>query len=361
MRDQLEEKLARFEELERAMADPAVLADQQRLSAVAREHGSLVRLAGKFRGFRRLEQQIADLVEMSRGDDQELRALAAAELPELESRRDQEWDELAEFCGDDDDGDRSRCIMELRAGTGGEEAALFVRDLFEMYRRYGAERGWEFEPLDASPTELGGFKELILGVSGDGVYRRLRLESGGHRVQRVPDTETKGRIHTSAATVAVMPEPEDVEVSLSPDDYRKDLFCASGPGGQHVNKTASAVRLTHLATGIVVQCQDEKSQHKNLAKALRVLKTRLYEHERQIEHAKRSSERKGLVGSGDRSQRIRTYNYPQNRVTDHRINENFTLDQVMSGRLGLVLDGLERHVREARRREMDIAGARPTG
>ena len=361
MRDQLEEKLARFEELERAMADPAVLADQQRLSAVAREHGSLVRLAGKFRGFRRLEQQIAELLEMSRGDDQELRALAAAELPELESRRDREWDELAELCGDDDDGDRSRCIMELRAGTGGEEAALFVRDLFEMYRRYGAEQGWEFEPLDASPTELGGFKELILGVSGDGVYRRLRLESGGHRVQRVPDTETKGRIHTSAATVAVMPEPEDVEVSLSPDDYRKDLFCASGPGGQHVNKTASAVRLTHLATGIVVQCQDEKSQHKNLAKALRVLKTRLYEHERQIEHAKRSSERKGLVGSGDRSQRIRTYNYPQNRVTDHRINENFTLDQVMSGRLGLVLDGLERHVREARRREMDIAAARPTG
>jgi peptide chain release factor 1 len=361
MRDQLEEKLARFEELERAMADPAVLADQQRLSAVAREHGSLVKLAGKFRGFRRLEQQIADLVEMSRGDDQELRALAAAELPELESRRDLEWDELAELCGDDDDTDRSRCIMELRAGTGGEEAALFVRDLYDMYRRHGAEQGWDFELLDASPTELGGFKELILGVSGASVYRRLRHESGGHRVQRVPDTETKGRIHTSAATVAVMPEPEDVEVSLSPDDYRKDLFCASGPGGQHVNKTASAVRLTHLATGIVVQCQDEKSQHKNLAKALRVLKTRLYEHERQIEHAKRSSERKELVGSGDRSQRIRTYNYPQNRVTDHRINENFTLDQVMSGRLGLVLDALERHVREARRREMDVAAVRPSG
>ncbi|NCX99239.1 MAG: peptide chain release factor 1 [Planctomycetia bacterium] len=361
MRDQLEEKLARFEELERAMADPAVLADQQRLSAVAREHGSLVKLAGKFRGFRRLERQIADLVEMSRGDDQDLRALAAAELPELESRRDLEWDELAELCGDDDDADRSRCIMELRAGTGGDEAALFVRDLYDMYRRYGAEQGWDFELLDASPTELGGFKELILGVSGAGVYRRLRHDSGGHRVQRVPDTETKGRVHTSAATVAVMPEPEDVEVSLSPDDYRKDLFCASGPGGQHVNKTASAVRLTHLATGIVVQCQDEKSQHKNLAKALRVLKTRLYEHERQIEHAKRSSERKELVGSGDRSQRIRTYNYPQNRVTDHRINENFTLDQVMSGRLGLVLDDLERHVREARRRQMDVTAVRPSG
>ena len=207
--------------------------------------------------------------------------------------------------------------------------------------------------LDASPTELGGFKEIVLGVSGDDVFRRLRHESGGHRVQRVPDTEQKGRIHTSAATVAVLPEPEDVEVSLPPDSYRKDLFCASGPGGQHVNKTASAVRLTHLATGIVVQCQDEKSQHKNLAKALRVLKTRLYEHERRIEHEKRSAERKTLVGSGDRSQRIRTYNFPQNRVTDHRINQSFTLDQVMAGRLGLVLDAIEEHARQARKTEME--------
>ena len=357
MRDRLEEKLARFEELERELSDPAVLADQQRLSAVAREHGSLARLAGRYRSFRDVERQIADLEEMRRGDDEELRTLAAAELPDLEALREQEWDSLAELCSDDPEAERARCIVELRAGTGGEEAALFVRDLYEMYRRYGGEQGWTFELLDANPTELGGFKELVLGVSGPGVFRRLRHESGGHRVQRVPDTETKGRIHTSAATVAVLPEPEDVEVSISPDDYRKDIFCASGPGGQHVNKTASAVRLTHLATGIVVQCQDEKSQHKNLAKALRVLKTRLYEHERQIEHAKRSSERKDLVGSGDRSQRIRTYNFPQNRVTDHRINENFTLDQVMAGRLGLVIEAIERHAREARRREMASARA----
>jgi len=359
MRDQLEEKLARFEELERAMADPAVLADQQRLAKVAREHGSLARLAGKYRDLLAIERQIAGLEEVRRGEDAELRSLVDAELPELEARREAEWDALSDLCGGDDDAERRRCIVELRAGTGGEEAALFVRDLYDMYRRYGAEVGWDFEVLDASPTELGGFKEVVLGASGEGVFRRLRDESGGHRVQRVPDTETKGRIHTSAATVAVLPEPEDVEVSLAPDDYRKDLFCASGPGGQHVNKTASAVRLTHLATGIVVQCQDEKSQHKNLAKALRVLKTRLYEHERQIEHAKRSSERKGLVGSGDRSQRIRTYNYPQNRVTDHRINENFTLDQVMTGRLGLVIDALERHARDARRREMATAESRP--
>ncbi len=353
MRDQLEAKLARFEELERAMIDPVVLAVPQKLAAIAREHGTLAKLARKYRGFVGLERQIAELEEMRRGGDQELKELAEAELPEIAARREKEWDELVDFCSDDQDADRARCIMELRAGTGGDEAALFVRDLYEMYRRYATEVGWDIEVMDASPTELGGFKELVLGVSGENVYRKLQYESGGHRVQRVPDTETKGRIHTSAATVAVLPEPEDVEVSLSPDEYRKDLFCASGPGGQHVNKTASAVRLTHMATGIVVQCQDEKSQHKNLAKALRVLKTRLYEHQRQIEHDKRSAERKSLVGSGDRSQRIRTYNFPQNRLTDHRINESFTLDQVMAGRLGLVIEATEQHARQLRKTEME--------
>jgi peptide chain release factor 1 len=339
MRDQLEARLSRFEELERALVDPEVLATPQRLAAVAREHGTLAKLAKRYRAFLALERQIADLEEMSAGADHELKALAQAELPELTAQREKEWDELLDFCSDDEDADRARVIMELRAGTGGDEAALFVRDLYEMYRRYAAEVGWDIEVMDASPTELGGFKELVLGVSGDNVYRRLQFESGGHRVQRVPDTETKGRIHTSAATVAVLPEPEDVEVSLSPDDYRKDLFCASGPGGQHVNKTASAVRLTHLATGIVVQCQDEKSQHKNLAKALRVLKTRLYEHERRIEHEKRSAERKSQVGSGDRSQRIRTY--------------NFTLDQVMVGRLGLVIEAIDQFNRQQRKSEME--------
>ena len=353
MRDQLEAKLSRFEELERALVDPVVLADQSRLSAVAREHGTLARLALKYRQFVALEREIAEHVEMAAGDDQDLKELAKSELPSLRQRREQEWDELLELCSDDEDADRARCIMELRAGTGGDEAALFVRDLYEMYRRYCTEQGWDVEVLDASPTELGGFKELVLGLSGAAIYRKLQHESGGHRVQRVPDTETKGRIHTSAATVAVLPEPEDVEVSLSSDEYRKDLFCASGPGGQHVNKTASAVRLTHMETGIVVQCQDEKSQHKNLAKALRVLKTRIYEYRRKIEHDKRSAERKTLVGSGDRSQRIRTYNFPQNRLTDHRINESFTLDQVMAGRLVLVIEAIEQHARELRRSEME--------
>lgn len=353
MRDQLEAKLGRFVELESQLVDSKVLADPHLLSNIAREHGVLAGLALKYRSFLYIERQIAELEEMLADSDGDVRELAEAELPGLRERRELEWEELIDLCSDDVDSDRPRCIMELRAGTGGDEAALFVGNLYEMYRRYCTEHGWKVEVMDASPTELGGFKELVLGLEGAGVFRKLQHESGGHRVQRVPDTETKGRIHTSAATVAVLPEPEDVEVSISPDDYRKDIFCASGPGGQHVNKTASAVRLTHEATGIVVQCQDEKSQHKNFAKALRVLKTRLYEHERQIEHSKRSAERKGLVGSGDRSQRIRTYNYPQNRVTDHRISESFTLDQVMAGRLNLVVDAIEDFARRQRREAME--------
>lgn len=360
MREKFDETLARFEALERQMVDPDVLCDPQRMASVAREHGSLAKLAMRYRAFVALERQIGELEGLC-GGDEELRALAEAELPDLRDRRARDWDDLVDLCSDDGDADRSRCVMELRAGTGGDEAALFVRDLWEMYRRFAAEQGWEVEILDASPTELGGFKEIVLGLSGDGVYRRLRWESGGHRVQRVPDTETKGRIHTSAATVAVLPEPEDVEVSISPDDYRKDLFCASGPGGQHVNKTASAVRLTHLETGIVVQCQDEKSQHKNLAKALRVLKARLYEHRRGLEHEKRASERRTLVGSGDRSQRIRTYNFPQNRITDHRINESFTLDQVVVGRLAPVITAIEDHVRRERRADMERSGRSGAG
>ena len=360
MRDQLDATLARFEQLQRELVDPEVLLQPQRMAAVVREHGALSRVALKYRALVTLERQIRDLEALVAGADGELGALAAAELPDLRTAREHAWDELLDLCSDDGDADRTRCVMELRAGTGGDEAALFVRDLWEMYRRHAAEQGWEVEVLDSSATELGGFKEIVMGISGAGVYRRLRFESGGHRVQRGRDTEAKGRIHTSAATVAVLPEPEDVEVSIAPEDYRKDLFCASGPGGQHVNKTASAVRLTHLETGIVVQCQDEKSQHKNLARALRVLKARIYEHRRSIEHEKRASERRTLVGSGDRSQRVRTYNFPQNRVTDHRINESFTLDQVVAGRLGGVLDALEEHHRRERRSEMERPGGGAT-
>ena len=252
-----------------------------------------------------------------------------------------------------EDAHRSRCIMEIRAGTGGDEAALFARNLYEMYKKHAENKGWKCELLGASPTELGGFKEISMAFEGEGVFRELQYESGGHRVQRVPETEAKGRIHTSAATVAVLPEPEDVEVDIKPDDYRKDIFHASGPGGQHVNKTASAVRLTHYETGIVVSIQDEKSQHKNLAKALRVLKSRIYDQKQWEEQKKRADERKTMVGSGDRSQRIRTYNFPENRVTHHNINLTlYKLDHVIAGNLDPITGALVDHDREELRRSM---------
>lgn len=350
MRDRLEETLRRFEELEKLLLDPSVLADSARMSAVAREHGSLAKVATKYRRFKDLNAQIAEARAMLNGPDPELRELAEAELPQLKAQREGLWNELLDLTVGGADASRTRCIMEIRAGTGGEEAALFARDLYQMYRRYAEDRGWKVEIFDMHPTELGGFKEVILGLEGEGVYRQLQYESGGHRVQRVPETEAKGRIHTSAATVAVMAEPEDVEVQLKPEDYRRDVFHASGPGGQHVNKTASAIRLTHYETGIVVQCQDEKSQHKNFAKALRVLKSRIYEAKRAAEDAKRAHERKSKIGSGDRSQRIRTYNFPENRVTDHRINLTlYQLDSIMAGNLDPLIDALQEYERQERR------------
>ncbi|MBN2579178.1 MAG: peptide chain release factor 1 [Pirellulales bacterium] len=350
MANPLEEKLKRFEELERLMLAPEVLANPARLTAVAREHGTLAKLATKYRQFKKLNAQIREAREMADGDDPELRDLAEAELLQLKEERERYWNELLDMTVGGEDANRTHCILEIRAGTGGEEAALFARDLYEMYRRYAEDHRWKIEILDMNPTELGGFKEIILGIEGEGVYRQLQFESGGHRVQRVPETEAKGRVHTSAATVAVMAEPEDVEIELKPDDYRKDIFHASGPGGQHVNKTASAIRLTHYETGIVVSCQDEKSQHKNLAKALRVLKTRIYEKIREEEHKKRSDERKSKIGSGDRSQRIRTYNFPQNRLTDHRIGlDLYKLDSVMTGNLHPVIDALLEYQRQEQR------------
>jgi peptide chain release factor 1 len=341
MREDLEKKLARYEEIDQLLMDPEVLSNGHKLAALSRERGALAKLATKYKQFKDLNNQIAEANEMIESGDKDLRELAEAELPDLRVRRETAWDELLDMSVGGEDALRSSCVMEIRGGTGGEEAALFARDLYEMYKHYCESKRWKVEVLDMSPTELGGFKEVILGIEGEGCYRELQYESGGHRVQRVPETEAKGRIHTSAATVAVMAEPEDVEIDIKPDDYRKDLFCASGPGGQHVNKTQSAVRLTHLETNIVVQCQDEKSQHKNFAKALRVLKTRLYEHKRAEEQAKRSQERKTLVGSGDRSQRIRTYNFPENRVTDHRINLTlYKLDQILAGHVDFVVQAL---------------------
>ena len=354
IRELLEEKLNRFEQLERDMSDPEVLGDGARMSATAREHGGLAKLAGKYREFKRLSQEIVQCKEMAEAaDDVDEREMAETEMADLRKERETLWEDLLSMTVGGEDSHRTRCIVEVRAGTGGEEAALFARDLFEMYRRYAEIKGWKVEVMESSASDMGGFKEITLTVEGENVFRDLAYESGGHRVQRVPETETQGRVHTSAATVAVMPEPEDVEVELKTDDYRVDKFGASGPGGQHVNKTESAIRLTHHETGIVVQCQDEKSQHKNLAKALRVLKARIYEKKREEEAAKQAEQRKGLIGSGDRSQRIRTYNFPQNRLTDHRINLTiYKLDQIIAGDLTPVTEALIEYDRDQLRGDM---------
>jgi peptide chain release factor 1 len=347
MRDMLEGKLKRFEELEAMLLDPEVLADSRRLAGVAREHGSIAKLVNKYRRFTELNAEIQEMQEMISGGDSDLAELAEAELPDIREERETLWAELLDMTIGGDDANRTRCIMEIRAGAGGSEAALFARDLYEMYRHYCEAKKWKVGVIDSNATELGGFKDVSLEIQGDGVFRALQFESGGHRVQRVPETEAKGRIHTSAATVAIMAEPEDVEIEVSLDDCRVDKFHASGPGGQHVNKTASAIRLTHLETGAVVSCQDGKSQHKNLAQALRVLKARLYEAKREEEHQKRADERKTKIGSGDRSQRIRTYNFPENRLTDHRIGFTiYKLTAILQGNLDLVIDELLEHERQ---------------
>jgi peptide chain release factor 1 len=355
IRDQLDTQLRRFEELERQMTDPAVQADGAKFSTVAREHGSLAKVATKYRRFKSLVDEVAELKRMSEQGSPDEKELAAAELPEARRKREDLWSELLDMTVGGEDANRSRCVMEIRAGTGGEEAALFAHDLFQMYKHHAEKKGWKVEIMEASSTDRGGFSKVTLGFQGEGVYRELRYEGGTHRVQRVPETEAKGRVHTSAATVAVLPEPEDVEIDLKQDDYRLDKFCASGPGGQHVNKTESAVRLTHYKTGIVVSMQDEKSQHKNLSKALRILKSRLYDHYQQEEQKKRAAERKTMVGSGDRSDKIRTYNFPDNRLTDHRIG--FTihkLDQIIGGDFQPVTDALIEYDRNQLRDQMGV-------
>jgi peptide chain release factor 1 len=276
-----------------------------------------------------------------------MRSYAEAELEGLRARQAEVGDALRDLIYDRQAGaDHAAMIFEIRAGTGGDEAALFVRDLTEMYRRYAESMGWSFETLEIVPTELGGFREVSFGVKGEGAFRHLQFESGGHRVQRVPETETQGRIHTSAATVAVLPEPEEVDIIIRPEDLQVDTMTAGGPGGQHQNKTASAVRMTHLPTGTVVVCRDERSQHKNRAKALRILRSRLFEQADEKQRSERAQTRRTLIGSGDRSQRIRTYNFPQNRVTDHRIGLTlYNLDRVMQGDLAPLTTALIDHDR----------------
>ena len=314
---------------------------------LATEHAELKPVADAATELKGARTERKNLEEMAaeEGGDPEMTALAREELAEIKRRLPALERALQIMLLPRDKADMSSVILELRAGTGGDEAALFASDLFRMYQRYAALRGWRVEIIQASESGVGGYREVIANIAGDGVFGRLKYESGVHRVQRVPETETQGRIHTSAATVAVLPEPEDVDVTIDEKDLRIDVFRASGPGGQSVNTTDSAVRITHLPSGIVVSQQDEKSQHKNKAKALKVLRARLYEMERQRAEAERAETRKGQVGSGDRSERIRTYNYPQGRVTDHRVNLTlYKLDKIMEGEaLDEIIDALRTH------------------
>jgi peptide chain release factor 1 len=342
LRQRLEEILSRYRELEQLLVDPAVASDPARMAQVTREHGQLSRVARKYQEYLRLTKQAQEARQiLEQEKDAELRGYAESELERLQQERKRIWADLTRELAGGDICHANSLIMEIRAGTGGDEAALFARDLFNMYQKYAHRKGWKVEVLSVSPNDLGGFKEIIFSVSGEGVYQHLQFESGGHRVQRVPETEAQGRIHTSAATVAVLPEPDEIEVEIREEDLKIETMRSGGPGGQHQNKTESGVRVTHLPTGIVVNCRDEKSQHKNRAKALRVLRSRLYELQRRKHEEERADQRRSQIGTGDRSDRIRTYNFPQNRVTDHRIGLNlYKLDSIMEGDLDELIDAL---------------------
>jgi len=331
----------RYEELERLVSDPQVIANRREFAKLARERAQLEETVACWRERQRVAREVTEHRELAHGKDEELRELARGELPGLEQRLEELDATLKRLLVPRDPNDERNVVLEIRAGTGGEEASLFAAELFRMYSRYAERQGWRVEVLSSSPTGLGGFKEVIALVQGKGAYSRLKFEGGVHRVQRVPVTETQGRIHTSAVTVAVLPEAEDVEVDLADKELRIDVFRSSGPGGQSVNTTDSAVRVTHLPTGLVVTCQDEKSQHKNKAKALKILRARLLERARHEQQSEIAASRRAMVGSGDRSEKIRTYNFPQSRVTDHRASLTLhTLERVLDGELDAIIDAL---------------------
>jgi len=344
MLDKLAEVEKRYEQLESLLRDPQILNKQREYSRVAKERAELEEIVTCYREWRKVEREIQENRELLNENDEAIRELAKEEVSVLRGRKEEIESRIKILILPKDPNDSKNVILEIRAGTGGEEAALFAASLFRMYSRYAESRGWRVEVMNSNPTGLGGLKEIIVLIEGKGAYSRLKFESGVHRVQRVPVTEGSGRIHTSAVTVAVLAEADEVEVEIDPKELRIDVFRSSGPGGQSVNTTDSAVRVTHIPTGLVVSCQDEKSQHKNRAKALKVLRARLLEKREEERRSEIAATRKLMVGSGDRSERIRTYNFPQGRVTDHRINFTlYKLERMMEGELNELLDALTTH------------------
>jgi peptide chain release factor 1 len=353
MLDKLLSLEQKYEELTRLLSDPKVISIQQEFQKYSKEHAELHPVVEKIEEYKKVLYDIESAEELLVGGDADLRELARLELEELKKRRPILENKLKLMLLPQDPRDTKNVILEIRAGTGGEEAALFAASLFRMYTKYAESKRWKVELITMNATGLGGIKEVVASIQGKGAYSRLKYESGVHRVQRVPSTEASGRIHTSAATVAVLPEAEDVDIKVEEKDLRVDTFCASGPGGQGVNTTYSAVRIVHIPTGLIVQCQDERSQIKNKDKAMKVLRSRLYEMELERQEKERAQQRKTQVGSGDRSERIRTYNYPQNRVTDHRIGLTLhKLEQTLEGQLDEVIDGLISHYNAERLKEL---------
>ncbi|CAM2793047.1 peptide chain release factor 1 [Fructilactobacillus fructivorans] len=340
--DKLQSVSDRYDELNELISDPEIIADTQKFMKLSKEEGSLRETVETYNKYKKISKQLDDDETMLREKlDSEMEEMVKSEISDLKDQKAKLEEQMKLLLIPKDPNDEKNIIMEIRGAAGGDEASLFAADLYNMYTKYAERQGWKIEVIDETDTEVGGFKEIVLMITGDKVYSKLKYENGAHRVQRIPSTESAGRVHTSTATVGVMPEEEDVDIDIDPGDIRTDVYRSSGAGGQHINKTSSAVRMTHLPTGIVVAMQDERSQQQNRAKAMRVLKARVYDYYKQKEQNEYDEKRKDAIGTGDRSERIRTYNYPQNRVTDHRIGLTLNkLDKIMDGDLDDIIDAL---------------------